>query len=143
MSEAERIAAKLDGVREGGEWRCLCPSHSGHSLFLTDGRGGKLLAKCFRGCSWDEILDGLREQGLVNQRSEKDDPNRAAELCRIEEERAKAEAERLHRRIARARDLYRKGAPAVRTPAEIYLRTRGITLPIPSVPRFLPLSSHR
>jgi putative DNA primase/helicase len=142
MSEAERIAAKLDGVREGREWRCLCPSHNGHSLFLRDGSGGKLLAKCFGGCSWDEILDGLREQGLVNRRSEKDDPNHAAELRRIEEERTKAEG-RLHRRIARARDLYRKGAPASGTPVETYLRVRGITLSIPKMLRFLPLCPHR
>ena len=141
MSEAERIAAELDGIREGREWRCLCPSHSGHSLFLRDGKGGKLLAKCFGGCSWTEILDGLREQGLVDQR--KDDTNRAAELRRIEEERIKAETERLHRRIARSRDLYRKGEPASGMPVENFLRTRGIVGRPPSALRFLPLCPRR
>jgi len=141
VSEAERIAAELDGIREGREWRCLCPSHSGHSLFLRDGKGGKLLAKCFGGCSWTEILDGLREQGLVDQR--KDDTNRAAELRRIEEERIKAETERLHRRIARSRDLYRKGEPASGMPVENFLRTRGIVGRPPSALRFLPLCPRR
>ena len=144
MSEAKRIAEKLDGVWEGGEWRCQCPRHGGHSLFLRDGPNGKLLAKCFgRGCSWDEILEGLRKQGLVGRAPNGGDVKSQEELRRLEEKRAKAEAERLHRRTARARDLYRKGEPAAQTPAECYLRMRGITLPVPSVLRFLPNCWHR
>jgi putative DNA primase/helicase len=139
MSEAARLAAKLDGVRENGEWRCLCPSHGGHSLFLSDGHGGKLIAKCFgAGCSWNEILAALRKQGLVDHRRREDvDPNYAAELRRLEEERAKSNLERLARRISRARTLYRQSVPAVGTATELYLRSRGIELPIPSSLRFV------
>jgi phage/plasmid primase-like uncharacterized protein len=143
MSEAARIAQKLDGLWERGEWRCLCPSHGGHSLFLADGHGGKLLAKCFGGCSWNEILDALRKQRLVEHLSDRKDPNRAAALRRLEEERAKREIDDLSRRIARSRDLYRKGEPASGTPVATHLRTRGTSGPIPDVLRFLRDCWHR
>lgn len=47
------------------------------------------------------------------------------------------------RMIAWARDLWRSCRPAAGTPAEAYLRSRGITLPVPPTLRFHPGLKHK
>ena len=47
---AEAIAQALDGKREGGAWRCLCPVHQGHALIAED-KNGKTLVHCHAGCA--------------------------------------------------------------------------------------------
>ena len=60
------------------------------------------------------------------------------EAQRIERERADAEhrAQRLH--VAQA--IYGRSVPAAGSPIERYLRSRGITIPVPHTFRFLPAS---
>ena len=61
MSAAERIARALGGAqREDRAWRCCCPMHGGHSLTIADGRGGRLLVKCWgNNCPPAEIFREL------------------------------------------------------------------------------------
>ena len=137
---AAQIAAALDGKREGREWRCLCPSHGGHSLMLADGRDGKLLARCFGGCEWADVFAGLRSLGLIGTGPVNVGIDPEGRRSRQE---AEDETERLRRGICAARDLYRRGIDPYGTPVEIYLRSRRITGPIPTVLRFLDHCPHR
>ena len=52
----------LDNVREGGSgWTARCPSHDDkqNSLSIGTGDDGRILLKCFAGCSIEEIVDAL------------------------------------------------------------------------------------
>jgi hypothetical protein len=76
--------------REGRGWRTECPVHHGHSLNLADGRGGKLLVKCWAGCSAGEIFAELRRLDLAGgglsdrePKDEIDSGNRIARAHRL------------------------------------------------------------
>jgi putative DNA primase/helicase len=144
MSGAREVAEQLGhAVRVGHDWRCNCPRHQGHSLTLADGRDGKLLVKCWGGCEWGDIFPELRARGLLGGDPVDISPERVDELRRKREAEAKAEIDRLRRRIAAARDLYRYSKDAAGTPVEAWLRSRGILGPIPPALRFLPHCPHR
>jgi 5S rRNA maturation endonuclease (ribonuclease M5) len=70
MIEAERIARALKGRRSGRGWiaHCPCPNHrhgdKNPSLSITDG-DGKLLLKCFKGGTFDEVTAALRARGVI------------------------------------------------------------------------------
>jgi hypothetical protein len=133
MTAADIAAALGHARREGRDWRADCPVHGGHSLTIADGRDGKLLVKCFGGCEWPEIFGKFRALGLIEERPVDINPEGEDELRRRREAEAKAEIERFRRRIAAARDLYRRGVPAAGTLAEAYLRSRKISEPIPAI----------
>src|SRR5438309_11321669 len=70
---AAAIAAALGDARsEGRSWRCRCPVHHGTSLSLTNGRGGRLLVKCWHGCHATAILTELEKRGLLTKWQEAD-----------------------------------------------------------------------
>ena len=141
---AREIARQLGHpVRVGHDWRCDCPVHAGHSLTIADGRDGKLLVKCFGGCEWRDIFSELRSRGLLGGGPVEISPEREDEFRRRRDAEAKREIERLRRRIAAARDLYRHSKEATGTPVEAWLRTRRITSPIPPVLRWLQHCPHR
>ena len=67
MYDAERITRALGGHWHGLYGMALCPAHENTatpSLSLSDGHEGQLLAKCFAGCCFAEILSALRARGL-------------------------------------------------------------------------------
>jgi DNA primase len=92
---------------------------------LSDGKDG-LLAHCFGGCSYDEILSALVEHGLLDGN---DGSVSGHDI--VEPELVDPSV-----RIAAARWVYNRLTPAAGTPAERYLRARGITLPVPPTLRF-------
>ena len=51
----------------GGGYSCLCPAHDDHnpSLSISLGNDGKLLLKCFAGCSFDDIIQALKCESLL------------------------------------------------------------------------------
>jgi len=61
------LASGLQKVRWHGDYKfsACCPAHNDHnpSLSVTD-TGGKILVKCFAGCSQNEVIGALRDQGL-------------------------------------------------------------------------------
>jgi putative DNA primase/helicase len=71
---AEQIGIALKGRRNGNGWlvRCPCPNHGKGrgdrfpSLSVADGDGGRLLLRCFAGCDFVDILDELKQRGLVD-----------------------------------------------------------------------------
>jgi hypothetical protein len=66
VTTAAEIAHALGKARrEGNDWRCLCPAHSDRdpSLDVAE-KDGKLLVKCWHGCSQKDIIKALRSRGL-------------------------------------------------------------------------------
>lgn len=131
MSAAERIARALGGAqREGRAWRCYCPVHGGHSLTIADGRGGRLLVKCWASdCPPDEIFRELRRMRLSET-----PPGLSATTI----ERADAVMP-----TAWARAIWERARDARRSPeVRGYLTGRGWPLPPPACLRWLPSCRH-
>src|SRR5262245_32680095 len=59
-------AAQLVTAMKGRSGRCACPAHLGksdESLAINDGENGRLLVKCFAGCSYEQITAALAQLG--------------------------------------------------------------------------------
>lgn len=58
MTAAADIARALKGKRSGPGWVAKCPAHddSNPSLSIRDGDDGRLLFKCFAGCTFVDII---------------------------------------------------------------------------------------
>ena len=131
MVGAAGIARRLGGRRQGHRnWRCACPANCGYDVSLADAADGKLLAYCFGGCEFSEILSAL--DGM-NDDVDGPDPIHDDNGSII---RRRDDAER----IAGARQIYDCGDADERI--GIYLRSRGITLTSP-VLRFSEAAPHR
>jgi putative DNA primase/helicase len=129
---AAAIARQLGGTRQGHNWRCLCPLDCGYSLSLSDGENGRLLAFCFGGCEFDQIMSALIGYGLLDDCDDSDNlltPRPAAERIAHAAER-----------IAQAREIYASGVQDERV--QVYLRSRGIHLTSPIL-RFTEQAPHR
>jgi hypothetical protein len=125
MAGAASIVRSLGGRRQGDNWRCPCPLGCGYALSLRDGDDGKLLAHCFGGCEFVDIVASLVEYGLL------DDDDVALPRCE-EPVSAVRSTERDVRRINEARHIYAEtnGGSLVST----YLHeARSISLPPPEV----------
>jgi len=80
-----------------------------------------LLVKCFGGCDARDVLAELRRRGLVDA----DSPQRRVSAPRF------APPPSQHDPDPAALELWRKAKPAGGTVVEMYLRNRGVTIPIP------------
>jgi phage/plasmid primase-like uncharacterized protein len=131
---AESIARRLGGQRQGSNWRCACPLDCGYSLSLADGEDGRLLAFCFGGCEFGQILLALVEYGLLDD-NDGDDlhvSRRVAVSQRDDDQR--------RNKIEQARAIYNTGVWDERI--QIYLRSREIGL-TPSILKFQEQAPHR
>lgn len=140
MTEAERITRALSGRWHGRYGTAMCPAHQNTrtpALSLSCGEDGRLLARCHAGCDFPSILDALRGLGLVEGHGHYSPPS-AADLARI---KAAEEAE-AKKRETQALALWRVAMPIQGTPAEVYLRGRGITADLPESLRFHPEAWH-
>lgn len=136
-----------DGVRlqrKGDEWQGLCPFHSERTpSFYVFAEGERY--HCFGcGASGDvfryvmetrrlSFRDAVRslDGGRVEAVSED-------ERLRRNEEREEREASRRRFRVEAARRLWAEARPIAGTPAETYLRARGIRIELPPTLRFHP-----
>lgn len=120
--------ARLGGVRPcAGGYVAQCPAHGDRnaSLSIKEGESGKTLFKCFAGCDYRAILDALggRPRG---------------QMLSPGAPRALDDA----RRTECAMRIWREARSAVSTLVETYLRSRGITIPVPPSLRFHPSLKH-
>jgi len=63
----EKLVSALNATQKGKEWQCKCPAHDDEhpSFYLSkDSKSGKILFKCFAGCSQEAILSALRDRDL-------------------------------------------------------------------------------
>jgi hypothetical protein len=66
VASAASIARNLGGRRQGDNWHCSCPLACGYTLSLRDDDDGRLLAYCFGGCEYGDIVASLVEYGLLD-----------------------------------------------------------------------------
>ena len=135
MSDARTLTLALRGKWYRRFGLACCPAHGDRkpSLTIADGRDGKLLLNCKTGCGFTDVLQALRDRGLID-RHHKPQPPSPAEMARREAE-DRAEAERAEKK---ALACWREAQPIGGTVAETYLRSRGITCDLPDTLRFHP-----
>ncbi|MBD3679747.1 MAG: toprim domain-containing protein [Rhodobacteraceae bacterium] len=143
MSEAQRLTEALGGHWYGSYGLALCPAHENTqtpALSLRHGEDGKLLAHCFVGCQFRDVMAALRGAGLDPAGGDRDTSGawqrpgqaRPGGADRIEAARRARVADR----------VWQEARPLPGTPGETYLRGRGITCPLPATLRYVRNCSH-
>ncbi|MFZ0680769.1 toprim domain-containing protein [Candidatus Binatus sp.] len=125
------ILAILEGARPcAGGYTALCPSHPDKrsSLSIRIGSNGRLLLKCFAGCSFERIVAALGSPRVARFNAVPSAPSADEDLDR-------------RRRIDFARSIWNSSFPITgppveklqrgRTIIEKYFRSRGITIDAP------------
>lgn len=137
--DADTIAKALGGHKSGATWMARCPAHddSTPSFSIRQGQDGKVLVKCFAGCSQQDVIDALRARGLWagagrNIRTTK--KTTASKPTGPDPEALK--------RLDAAHKIHAASVPVAGTVVETYLRARGLVLPPPPSLRFHPGLKH-
>jgi hypothetical protein len=129
---AETIAKALGGRNAGGGWTARCPAHDDRnpSLSIRD-VDGKVLVRCHTGCEQAHVIAALRRRGLWAENGPRSPSSTA---CRkpVEREPDRDDARRTEAALA----IWQSAKPALATPIETYLVSRGIHLPPPGALRF-------
>jgi len=133
MTEAKQLTQALRGNWYGRYGAAPCPAcqpegrKGQNALTLADGRNGRLMLHCKKSaCAFTDVLVAA---GLRSGDYRAPDPTVTAHR----EAEAKAEAQR---KAAQAKRLWDEAQPIDGTPAETYLRGRGITCQLPSTLRY-------
>ncbi len=137
---AEAIAKALGGRKAGAAWMARCPAHDDRepSLAITDARDGKVLVRCHAGCDQRDVIAALRARGIWDA-----DERQPIRFARKPDRPLPAEPDGdAIKRNEAALALWRGTQSPAGTPVETYLRSRGITMPIPSSIRFHPGLKH-
>jgi hypothetical protein len=137
---AEAIAKALGGRKAGTAWMARCPAHDDRdpSLSIADARDGKVLVRCHAGCDQRDVIAALRARGVWNAGEQ-----RPIRLFRKPDTMPPPEAHSdAFRRTEAALAIWRGAQSAKGTPLETYLRSRGLTVPIPLSIRFHPGLKH-
>lgn len=128
---AAAVARALGGAKQhGGGWLACCPVHDDRipSLSLVDGDRGRLLLKCFAGCDTRDIFRVLMDRGLLASGTREFVSPKI--VVGIKENTNRASA------------LWKESVAVDGTAAMLYLRSRGITHPLPPSLRFHPAVYH-
>jgi putative DNA primase/helicase len=130
---AEAIAKALHGRRVGDGWMARCPGHNDRdpSLSIRDADDGKVLLRCHAGCDQAQVIAELRRRGLWAEHG----PPRSRPV-RPQPRRAMNDRAEDTERTGAALSIWQATVPAVGTPVEIYLRSRGIGIALPPTIRF-------
>jgi hypothetical protein len=127
------VLAMLEGVRQcASGYVARCPAHDDRtaSLSIREGEGGRVLLHCFAGCSFRAIHLVLERLRLPVSGTPASTP---MPIPRALDDR---------RRTEYAGRIWHQTIPITGTLAEDYLRSRGITMPLPGVLRFHPALKH-
>ena len=127
---AQEIVKALDGRWHGSYGMACCPGHDDHdpSLSVSEAQDGTLLVKCHAGCDQGTVWAALQDRGLVQRAEDRPAPRRR----RAAPQRAPQPASNQDYAL----EIWRAAQPATGTPAEDYLRGRGITIPVPPTIRY-------
>jgi len=131
---AEAIAKALGGRKAGTAWTARCPAHDDRapSLSIADARDGKVLVRCHAGCDQRDVIAALRARGVWDVA----DP-RSIRFSRKPDRVPPPEMDGdAIKRTEAALAIWRGAQSAEGTPVETYLRSRGLTIPIPLSIRF-------
>ncbi len=119
------ILARLNGVRRySGGYMALCPAHGDKNVSLSVGRGheGRVVVKCFMGCSVTEIISAL---GLPISLLFANAPRMSLPAVRKETVSSTPTTDD-ERKVRNACGLYKEALSLLGTPGADYLRERGI-----------------
>jgi putative DNA primase/helicase len=137
MASARDLTLALGGTwhKRGCYGICLCPVHEDRSpsLSVKDGEHG-LIVHCFAGCDWYDIKRELHRRGLIQHSPHRARDHRPDQFTT----KATRNPERIPiwGRSALPFRIWHCAEEAPGTLAEIYLRSRGLTLPVPPTLRF-------
>lgn len=130
--KAESIAEALGGRKVGQGWTARCPAHDDRepSLSIRDA-DGKVLVRCHAGCNQRDVIAALKERGLW------DCKERTAfrKSLRLKASPPRPDPDHAER-SAFALSIWHSTIPAVGTPVEAYLASRGLTCSLPPSLRF-------
>jgi hypothetical protein len=132
---AESLAKALGGRKAGHAWMARCPAHDDRepSLAITDAKDGAVLVRCHAGCDQQDVIEALRARGLwVSACQPKGPLHHKVNPC---VRRPVADPDAMNRTHA-ALAIWQASQPAEGTPVEIYLRSRGLAIPVPPSVRF-------
>jgi DNA primase len=131
---ATKAGVKLQ--RAGREWKACCPFHPDRTPSFTI-YGDDRRAHCF-GCGWSgDVLDFVKQAYGVKLLAAIELLDGGA-LRELEQQRAPAKPKADLRRVAQR--IVNESVPVQGTPAEAYLRSRGITMDLPHILRFARLA---
>lgn len=125
----------------GGRWNghsgiAFCPAHNNHrtpALSISVGDNGTLLLHCFSGCAFSDIAKAINARGHELPRAIETPPSPHNTQNALREKA---------RRSAQARMIWEETQAIANTPAERYLRSRGISSPLPETLRYHPQCWH-
>jgi hypothetical protein len=131
---AAGIAHQLGATRQGDNWRAPCPLGCGYTLSLSNGENGRLLAHCFGGCEFDQVMAALVQYGLLDDDDGDLHVSRSVAVC--QRDRSK--------QILEARAIYSDGIRDRRRSERIgaYFASREISLN-PPILRINDYAPHR
>ena len=136
MTDARTLTHGLGGKWFGRYGTANCPAHPNTrtpALSLSDGEAGALAPTATRAATSRPSSPRCAAWDCLRGAACLSPPIRRHATARRAAERAAAE-----KRAALARALWREARPVRGTPAETYLRGRGITCPLPETLRFAP-----
>ncbi|MBX3497729.1 MAG: toprim domain-containing protein [Parvibaculum sp.] len=131
---AETVAKALGGRKAGAAWMARCPAHDDRapSLSIADARDGKVLVRCHAGCDQRDVIAALRARGVWDA-----DERRPIPIARRPDQPLPAKPDGgAIKRTEAALAIWHGAQSAEGTPVEIYLRSRGLVIPIPPSIRF-------
>lgn len=139
----EGFLGRLRNIRKAGRgWSAQCPTHEDkqNSLSINPGADGRILVKCFAKCETDYILTalGLTWSDVQPARDRLVPTPDGPGVTRLLTSVARS-AHAVRNETAGAHTalrIWREAEPAAGTLVEKYLRTRGISIPVPSTLRF-------
>jgi len=121
---ARELTAALGGVWRGGYGMAPCPAHDDQDPSLAiRAAGDRVLVHCHAGCPQPDVVAALKRLGVWHQ------PTERPASC---ESAADTGADRSEL----ARRIWREAVDIADTPAERYVRARGITIPLPPTLRY-------
>jgi len=129
MQDAHDIATILNAGKSGSVYVADCPACGYPRAFSIRENNGVALFKCHVGCSQPAVLNALRQYGAT--RTARLAAPSAIAKCR------RRKIVRDSERASMARRLWSMGKVADGTLAETYLKSRGISGPIPPSIRFV------
>jgi hypothetical protein len=132
--KAEILAMALGGRKAGTAWMACCPAHEDRdpSLAITDAKDGGVLLRCHAGCDQLDVIEALRARGLW-EAARRHNSGRRRNENRIARTQADSNA---MKRTQAALGIWQASRPAEETSVEPYLRSRGLTVPVPPSLRF-------
>lgn len=134
--KAKMITLSLNGHWHGSYGVACCPAHedSSPSLALSNGNDGRLLLHCHAGCSFTDIMDALRQKGIIERKP--DNFGRPQNLTKPDIGGGFNHDALSKRKAEAARKLWGQSLPIKDTIAERYLRGRSINCALPHSLRF-------